>query len=78
MPELLPQTGVCGTTFTIDWIVKHLQEMCKTSNVALHSHESNQIGIGQGYMSTIVRVTLKWVDNKDGRLPSVVVLKVLF
>jgi hypothetical protein len=66
-------TTLCGTPFTIDWVEEKLKEYSKNKNAKLINSSFEQIGIGRGYLSTILCMKLQWnVEN----LPSTVVLKV--
>ncbi len=67
---------LCETSVTIGWLVETLKKSVSgvDENVQLKGWSAKKIGVGQGFLSNIVRVQLDW--DVDDSVPSVVVLKV--
>src|SRR5437762_419183 len=71
------ENKVLTTCYTIGYVVDTLSGHYKLAEKAvLKSYETEQIGIQQGFLSTIVKIRLHWAAGSDARLPSVVVMKV--
>lgn len=68
--------GICGTPITIRWVLDQISDKTGVFNPKLREYKETRIGIGQGYMSTIVRLQLTWEEGCDTSLPELVVLKV--
>ena len=73
-------TTLCGTNLTIDWLVEKLQLNSTNENrPKLIEWKAGKIGLGQGFLSHIIRVNLTWENNDDvHKLPEVVVAKVSY
>ncbi len=67
-------TLIGNSPFTVEWLADKLQEKRQTARAALKSAQITGLGEGQGFVSTIFRVTLEWADPKTP-LPTSVIVK---
>ena len=57
------------------WLIINGESALKSLPGRLKSKSAGRIGVGQGFLSIIAKLSLEWVDDK-GKLPGTVVLKV--
>jgi hypothetical protein len=65
-----------STEFTIEWLVEILKNKVSIHNTTLKSWTAKEGFKVDGYLSTIVRVTLEWTGGASVGLPTNIVLKV--
>jgi thiamine kinase-like enzyme len=67
--------GLCNTPFTLEWLVDIL--LCNGKySATVTSHNAMPIGVGQGFLSHIVRVQFTWTGKDADKMPKSVVMKV--
>ena len=67
-----------GTKVTIDWLREKVLQICLQdgNKTRLKQWNAVKIGLGQGFLSHIIRVNFVWEnDAKETQLPTVLVLK---
>jgi hypothetical protein len=67
--------GLYGTDITLRWIEDKLQTSLHTSATFGANLTTEQIGIGQGFASVILRLVPDWIENNN-KLPSAFVVKI--
>jgi hypothetical protein len=68
------QQTIGSTQLRVAEVESTLQNAFGTNNT-IESFNAIEIGNGKGYMSQIIRLSLKWI-NEDGKLPQSVIVKI--
>ena len=66
---------LCKTPLTGDYVAKYMREFLGPDAILNSIEAAEQIAVGQGFVSNILRLKLKWEPRSQNHLPHTVIVK---